>query len=133
MRKPSDLALAFAWHAQACAGRAWHVQIHEDEPLCGFFKARLARKAPFVPARIWLRQEVDDAGELTSPEVLLCEIDGVPKDPVAEWTRLCQYPITQTEFEYMTRLRAWQRANAPEEYQAAWRPVDHLKTPILEE
>lgn len=133
MRAPSDTSRLYDWHTQAVAGRAWHYKLNEDDPLCGWFKARLVKKGPFVPARIWLDQPVDEDGQLTGPEELRCEIDGLPKDPLEQWTRLCQYAITESEFVYMTRLRAWQRVNEPDEYEAAWRPVDHLSTPILEE
>lgn len=134
MRRPSKLEVLYEWHTQACAGRAWHYRLNESEPRCGYFKTRLVPRGPFVPARIWMEQITDDeTGELTQPEVLRCEIDGVPKEPLEEWVRLCNQAISHNEFDYMTRCRHWAKANDHDEYQAAWRPVDHLSTPILEE
>lgn len=132
MRQPSKLQILYDWHRQAVTGGAWHIPINESDPLCGYFKTRLVKDGPFVPARIWMEQPVDDDGELISPEVLRCEVDGQAKDPVEQWVRLCHNAITHNEFDYMTRCRNWAKANAPEEYEAAWRPVDHLSTPILE-
>lgn len=138
MRQPSDLTLVYAWHAQAL-GRVVVYQgknvariAVNDEPQAGWFKTQFVRKGPWVPARIWLDQPIDPAtGELVGPEEYRCEIDGVLQDADRHWLFLCRQPIAESEFQYMTALRRWQRVNAPDEYDCAWRPVVHLSTPVL--
>lgn len=117
------------WHTQALAGKAVEVT-HDPQP--GFFKRRLRPKCCWVPVRIWMRQETDDAGDLISDEKLLCTVDGEPRDPGDQWTYCCTDPISEREFNYLTRLRAWQRVNAPEEWDP-FTPIDHTRTPIIEE
>ena len=139
MRQPTDLTLVYAWHSQAMG----HVVVYQgkniapiaigDEPQAGWFKTQLVRKGPWVPACIWLDQPTDPrTGELIDPEEYRCEVDGVPQDVDRYWLFLCKQPITESEFQYLTALRRWQRANAPEEFDAAWKPVDHLSSPILD-
>ena len=122
----------YAWHTAAvAAGETGGPEIHGDEPQCGWFKCRLSKKGCWVPARIWVAQVTDADGELTEPAVMHCEVDGDRKDPGERWTWICSNPITLREFEYLTRLRRWQRVNAPHEWDPM-RPVDHLSTPVLE-
>ncbi len=137
MRTPTSPEAALAWHAAALAARTdWQrknltpVGVNED-PQAGWFKRRLIKNGPWVPARIWLDQEVED-GELLAPERVLCEVDGQRRDALDQWLWLCQEPISEREFIYLTRLRAWQRVNAPEELERVGR-VDHTETPIVEE
>lgn len=100
---------------------------------CGWYKVRLVRKGEFVPARIYVFALVDPVtGELIADEQCRCEIDGKPRNPAREIGWMVSNPIKHSEFKYMTALRRWQRINAPEEYEAAWRPVDNLSTPIPE-
>jgi hypothetical protein len=131
----------YAWHAAVLAGRPAPIYEGEDGLLigdngfwtCGWFKVRHVRKGAFVPARIYLLQMIDpETGELTADEVLRCEIDGKDRDPLRAMHWIVETPIPKHEFDYLTALRHWQRVNAPEEYEAAWRPVDNLSTPILE-
>lgn len=149
IRQPSDSAQLYAWHSAALlviarygdfksAPRFGQTGIAEydglsgiqgDDPQCGWFKRRLVKDGPWVPARIWLEQKIDQDGELTAPEILRCEVDGRPRDPHNEWTWLAARPIGKKEFEYMTDLRSWQRANAPRELTVAG-AIDHTKTPL---
>lgn len=130
MRAPTPPEIALAWHSARLAGAELET-VHE-EPHAGWFKRRLVKKGCWVPARIWLEQETDEAGELIAPERMLCEVDGQRRDPADQWLWLCQEPISEREFNYLTRLRAWQRINAPEEWDPMV-PVDHTKTPIVED
>lgn len=129
MRHPTPIDELYAWHSAAIAGKSPTVT---SDPQCGWFKVPLVKGATPVPARIWCEQKIE-AGELIEPERLVCEVDGIARDPEEQWPWLCKRPIRVTEFEYLTQLRRWQRVNAPDEYAAAREPVDHLSTPVLEE
>ena len=103
-----------------------------DEPHCGWYKRKFDRSGVFVPARIWLRQVVDD-GELIEPEKLLCEIGGEPFDPDEAWLSLCGHPITRDEFDYMMRVRDWATSHARNQPEAQpLKPIDlfTVKPPI---
>lgn len=130
MRKTTPHHHLYAWHSMALSGSRVVVT---TEPHCGWFKVPLVKGGSMVPARIWCEQPVDEAGDLTAPETMLCEVDGERRDAEDQWPWLCPRPIAFAEFDYMTRLRRWQRVNAPAEYAAARAPVDHLSTPVLEE
>lgn len=140
MREPTSRDAVYAWHKSAMGERVLYKGDNiarigvTDEPQAGWFKTELVRKGTLVPARIWLEQPIDEeTGELSGDEVMRCEVDGEPRDPDQQWLFLCKRPISEREFAHMTGLRRWQRINAPDEYDAARRPVDHMKTPILEE
>lgn len=113
MRTPTLIDEAFAWWRSALAGG--RPPIH-TEPHCGFYKRKLVRGGPHVPARIWLHQEIDSAtGELTAPEEMRCEVGGKRRDAEAEWLYLCYLPITEAEFSYLTANADWARKYAPQE------------------
>lgn len=102
MRRPSTTADLYRWHQRAVRGEA--PPVHEGLPECGWFKARLVKGGPWVPVRIWCEREICPAtGELTAPEVLRCEADGMRRDPANVWTFLT--PITRAEFETMIAMR----------------------------
>ncbi len=141
MRKPTPARALYAYHRAALAGEKPGLHegadgIPEDEHgnwPCGWYRARHVRRAPFVPARVYVLAQIDPVTkELVADEELRCEVDGVQRDPAREIGWLVQDPIKHSEFEYMTALRRWQRVNAPEEYAAAWHPIDNLSTPIPE-
>jgi len=137
MRQPTAHDLVYAWHTEAMVevrrvGRERASLPVHNEPQCGWFGTMLVRKGAWVPARVWLDQPIDEVGELAGDEILRCEVDGRERDAGEQWLFLCQQPISEREFDHMTALRRWQRVNAPYEYSAAWKPVDHLKTPISE-
>lgn len=139
MRSPTRSAELYGWHARA---RAW-VERHGslrgfaeppnlDEPKCGYYRRRLVRAGPWVPAAIWMHAELDETGELASDETLCCEVAGTPRDALDEWSYLCGQPISESEYRLMHKQRQWARAYAPHEPIANERKaVDHLKTPIL--
>ena len=88
--------------------------IDQNDPQPGFYKTRLVKKGPWVPARIyWQGERDEETGELIEDERLFCEIDGRPADPFDRWTYLCGNPITEAEFNLMTADAAWCRENAP--------------------
>lgn len=120
----------YAWHRQALETRHWRVPI-ADEPRSGWFKRKLVKGGPFVPARIWLVQDVGEDGELLDDEILQCEVNGQYANPVDQWSYLCGQPITEAEFNYMEATRLWAEQHAPEHPQAKPRErINLLTTPI---
>lgn len=133
IRRPTPENDRYGWHRQALADAALHLElsISGDEPQCGWYKTRLAKGGPWVPARIWMYQPTDaETGELDGDETLQCEIDGRWADAGDKWIWLCQHPITEAEFNYLTAARQWAQENAPDEPLANPRQrVDWLKVP----
>lgn len=127
MRTPTPLAEALAWHTAAMAG---HEPDTTEEPRCGWFKRKLVKHGPLVPARIWLDQEIDEAGELLADERLLCEVNGQWAGADDQWPWLCGNPISNAEFDYLTASIAWSAEHAPHEPRAnPRRAVDWLAVP----
>ena len=141
LRKPSDRAALYAWHADAldalAQGRKDNLKelaadhpdlvppIQDGEPQCGYFKARVSKRAVLVPAKIYVRSVVDEAGELVEPERLVCEIGDRDFDVFEAWPKLCIRPITASEYQYLMALRQWAKESAPDQPQAVdGRPVD---------
>lgn len=117
---------ALAWHREAVALPEYERRSTPvaDEPQCGFFKRKLVKNGPFVPARIWLEQETGEDGELLGSE-LRCEVNGEAADPFEAWSYLCANPITAAEFAYMAALKNWAAWYSPALPQAQpRRPID---------
>lgn len=96
IRQPTPISRLYAWHRDALAGKP--VAVHEGEPQCGWFKTRLVKGGPFVPASISIHRNVDENGELASDERLVCEVNGERRDPVKTWLWVCKNPISRTEY-----------------------------------
>lgn len=85
---------------------------HWEEPEPGFYKLKIRRDGPFVPARVWLHQEIDpETGELTEDEHIRAEIDG--RDAgfgylEQRWT----YFKAIAENEYLALMAARERGDA---------------------
>lgn len=126
MRAPTDTHQALAFHRRALAGA--REEIREQDPECGWWKMRLVKRGAWVPVRIWLEQEIAD-GELLSPEILKCTVDGQEKDPREVWVWCSQRPIEEHEFRYLTALRSWQKINEPDAWDP-YRPVAITETAI---
>ncbi len=78
-----------------------------------------------------MRQELDDEGELTAPEELLCEVDGKPASAADQWTWVCTQPITRERYRFMVANSTWAKKNAPNEPEANPRTaVDWTKAPL---
>lgn len=119
MRQPSSPAERWAWWEAAVAGQ--DPPVHDGEPHAGFFKVRRFSygkwvKGPFVPACIWWESgEIDpETGELLSPEILRCEIDGRRADPWSKWTWLARRPITEAEYQWLKALSPLLPTKIPE-------------------
>lgn len=86
--------------------------VYEDEPQPGYYRTKLCTRGPWVPARIWLHQEIEN-GELTAPEVLRCEVNQRPRDPVRVWARLAGDPISRQLYHEMINYIDWCGSNKP--------------------
>lgn len=127
MRQPTDLADAFQWWRDALAGRAPQIT---SEPHCGFFQRRFVRGGVFVPVAIFIEQETDDAGELSTDERLVCLVNGKSADPEAEWTYCAGHPITEPEYRFLIERHKWAKENAPADpFAAPSRKIDFNALP----
>lgn len=131
MTLPTSREKMFAWHTAALADIALHLELEiHDEIQCGWFKRRLVRQGPWVPVRIWLFQSIED-GELVGDDKWQCDMNGHCVDAEDQWPWVCQNPITEAEYNYMTANIAWTADNAPDEPMANPRDkVDWTKVPV---
>jgi hypothetical protein len=130
MRLPTPKDELFAWWNNALLGHLAEDLPLEDAPQCGFFKRRLVRNGPFVPAKIWLYQPIGEGGELEGDEKLQCEVNGKFADPELQWEWLRQNPITEAEYNYLVAAIDWTKENAPDQPMANERTaVDWNKIP----
>lgn len=112
MREPTPDAAAFRWWRDALAGR--NPPIHDSDPQPGFYKRKLIKGGPFVPARIWIERHVDADGLLTRQEVIRCEIGDRAADAADQWSYLADNPITEADYRYMRDAAAWAASYAPD-------------------
>lgn len=97
MRTPTPDSIAYRWYRDMLAGDC--PATHEGEPQCGWFKTRLVKGGPWVPARIWIEREIDpETGELCGPEEYRCEIDGEKHNAARSWISLCKEPISRADY-----------------------------------
>lgn len=131
MRRPTPLDEQLAWWRDAVNGYGKIVATALD-PQPGFYKRKLVSGGIYVPARIWIEQDVDpETGELMSDEILLCEVDGTRSDPIDQWPRLWNNAISEAEFRYMEAARNWAAWHAPTDPAANPRQrLNALETPI---
>lgn len=104
IRQPTPAQSLYAWHRDALAGKP--VEIHDGLPECGWFKVRMVKDGPFVPASISIKREIDEIGQLASDETLFCEINGQTRDPAREWIWLSKNPISRREYHALKDLQA---------------------------
>lgn len=132
MRTPTPRDQAYAWHTNALKGVYGDPIIYDETPQAGWYKRRLVKGGPFVPARIWIDAEVDEeTGDLLSEETVQCEVNGRYADATDQWQWLCQNPITEAEFNYMTARLAYAQVHEPGDPIADVRnPIDWLRVPL---
>lgn len=132
-RRPRSKEDLYRWHAEALENVRLHLEVDglTSEPECGWYKLRLVKHGPWVPARIWVEQDIDEAsGELISDEVMRCEVDGQYADPGERWLWLAHNPIPESEFNYLTATRRYATDHAPNEPMADPRKaVNWLEVP----
>ncbi len=100
------------------------------KPRPGFFKLRLIKGGPFVPARIFLPCPIDPefGHPMDRSRHLIGEIDG--KEVEVERIWLSAEEIGPAEFAFMTADASWCRNWAPAEPQANPRkPIDARTAP----
>jgi hypothetical protein len=121
-----------AWHRNAMLGILgddFDVN-HPEDPQCGWFKRKLVKHGPWVPAKIWLCQVIED-GCLVNDSKFQAEVNGKYADAEREWSWLCGNPITEAEFNYLTAACQWSRDYAPDEPMANPKEkVDWLRVPV---
>lgn len=129
MRKPTPIDVLYDWHTRALAGENPAI---DGSPMCGWYKRKLVKGGVFVPARIWMVQEVDpETGELLSDELLQCEVNGAFADPEDAWSWICANPITEAEFLYLTARIDYAQRNEPNDPMADPRKaIDMNRTPL---
>ena len=97
MRRPTSPEQAYRWHSLAVIGQ--RPPIHDGHPECGWYMRTLKKDGDPVPATIYLEQPIDpQTGELTGPEVMICEVNGQRRNPVDEWTWLARRPISEQQY-----------------------------------
>lgn len=102
-----------------------------DVPQCGFYERRLVSGGPFVPARIWREPETDMNGAPTGRDLLRCVVNGKPRDPNAEWTRLSMRPVKEAAYNFEVADSAHAKAFRPDDPKATpEKSIDLLKAPI---
>lgn len=128
MRRPTPHDEAFGWWMVAIAGGDPETTA---DPMPGFYKRRLVKGGPWVPARIWLFQEIDDlTGELIDDERLQAEVGGRYADPEDLWPWVCGNPISEQEYRFLAATAEWSQRNAPDEPMAnAHQAVDWMRVP----
>ena len=93
--------------------------LYVSDPLPGFYRRRLVKGGPWVPARIFY----------SGDGLLLCEVNGISADPLDAWTWLAGHPISEDEFRWRTETMKWASGtNAPEATPSE--PIDLMTTPI---
>lgn len=128
-RTPTPLSVSLAWWREALRRLPEAIP---DDPKPGFYQRRLVKGGVYVPCRIWLEQDVDEAGELLDEPRLLAEVNGEPAEPDDIWSYVAGNPITEQMFRYLVARREWSERYAPRDFVANPRtPIDHLSTPVL--
>lgn len=103
MRRPTSSDLLYAFHTAALADRR-AAPVFDGDPQPGTYAIREAKGGPLVPVRIWMHQVIDpDTGELMEPEMIRCEVAGVPRDAAAIWAR-CR-PISFAHYDALMIAR----------------------------
>lgn len=106
-----------------------------DQPEPGFFKLRLARGGPWVPARIWYGPPIDPiTGEDLdrSPRLQAQTFDF---EPTADFVRICKVwthgvRIDEAEYDFMRASIAYAKAHRPSDPIAnPFRTVDVASLP----
>ena len=101
-----------------------------NEPVPGYYRRRLVRGGPWVPVRIWRGfDKCPHTGlELERGWELRCTVNGIYRDPRAEWLWVCNEPITEAEFRYLTDTKNYAVEHDHEMPEATPRtPVDFNK------
>jgi len=116
VRRPTPRRELYKWHTSAILGG--HPEIHDGDPQCGWYRTRLVKGGPYVPAVIWCHQPVDQSGRLTDDEVFKCKIYRKVFDPMTAWTWLAHDPITESAYLYLYQKLEWAAIHEPDSPEA---------------
>lgn len=102
------------------------------DPQDGFFKSRLVKGGPWVPARIWRDEELDFiTGQPTGFDIVKCEVNGKARNPLREWLYLARMPITKADFDHRVALSSWAKNYDPNSSEAnPGKAIDWNKEPL---
>lgn len=107
IRQPSSMSQLYAWHRRAVQHPdAWSLE--DGVPHCGWYKMRLVKGGPWVPAEIRIEQDIDpDTGDLAADERFALYVEGIRQDdPEAAHDRMTWLtPISQAEFHRLMDMR----------------------------
>ena len=98
-----------------------------DEPQEGFYRRRLVRGGPWVPACIWWeRGDIDsESGHQMSDDVFRCVVNGRDCDPDEQWNWIGGNPITEAEYHFMVDDALHAQAHRPDDPKATpGKPID---------
>jgi hypothetical protein len=115
MRSPTPQDKLYAWYYAALAHGAGSPQapIHADQPQCGYFRLKV-KDGLVIPAYIAMEAPLDEFGELTGDERMVCYVLGngalLKRDPADAWVKLAGHPVP---FEYFEQ--AWNTGKWPDE------------------
>lgn len=93
-----------AWWRRALAGEP--VAIKDGEPQPGYYRTKLIKNGPWVPARVWIEREVGDDGEQVNPDTFKCLIGANEADALDRWVWLSAYPISLADYKQLRELNA---------------------------
>lgn len=99
IRQPSTHAALYAWWRDALADPS--TPRHDGHPEAGFYRTQMVKRGPWVPVRIFVDRDLDDAGELARPERLVAEVAGEWRDPRPLWLHLT--PISRAEYQALVQ------------------------------
>lgn len=133
--------LALDWHTKALieslkkAKSSLHKITLEapDTPQAGWYKRRLVKDGPWVPAIIWRERAVDFMTDRPGrQDNLMCKVGDAMKSPSDQWGILLNNPISKADYDHMVKYRAWVKTyGAPGEPEKdEGKPVDWDKIPI---
>lgn len=100
-RRPKTDEELHAWWRAALADPL--TPRHDGDPQPGLYVMRMIKGGPWVPVKIWAEQEVDDAGELCAPVIILATRSEKSVDPLSIWT-YCR-PVSEEQFARILAFR----------------------------
>jgi len=98
----------------------------------GFYRARLVKGGPFVPARLWIEDgdRCPETGELLSDVIYHLEVDGAELRPIPKGYTLQGERITEREYRYLLAMSRHAVEHEPSLPQAnPTAPVDLMRAP----
>jgi len=101
MRQPTNQSEAYSHWRRRLKGELLNIYINDPE--CGYYKTRAWARGPYIPAKIWLEQEIDEHGELATDEILKAEVGEQEWDAHEAWLRIAAKPISLTEWEMLLK------------------------------